>query len=199
MRKISNIFMALGTVFVLAALILFTYNQCQDRHAGRVTSASLIELQERIQTETSELALPDDIVDMTCLEVDGNFYIGYISIPALGIELPVMSEWSYPNLRIAPCRYWGSIYTDNLVIAAHNYDQHFGRLQNLRAGNTVFFTDVNQMRYSYEVEQVVTLESTDVDIVTEGCYPLTLFTCTYGGAKRVVVQCRKLNETTTVR
>lgn len=35
-------------------------------------------------------------IEMPTAEVDECGYIGYISIPSLGIELPVMSEWSYP-------------------------------------------------------------------------------------------------------
>lgn len=211
MRKISNLFMVLGTVLILAALSLLIYNQRQDRAAGEAARDQLLELKDQITREQmseienrteikkSDLVLPDDPSEMTCVEVDGNFYIGVLSVPGLGIELPVMSDWSYPKLRIAPCRYFGSAYTDNLVIAAHNYVHHFGSLEKLSPGDLVIFTDVNQIHYSYEVEQVVTLESTDVDIVTEGDYPRTLFTCTYDGSMRVTVQCRKLNEVPSIR
>ena len=48
------------------------------------------------------------------VEIDGNEYVGEISIPAIGIDLPVMSEWSYPRLKIAPCRQFGSSRTDDL-------------------------------------------------------------------------------------
>ena len=37
-----------------------------------------------------------------------------------------MSDWSYPQLRVALCRYTGSVYDDSLIIMAHNYDWHFG-------------------------------------------------------------------------
>lgn len=69
--------------------------------------------------------------EMTEVEIDGYYYIGYISIPALGMELPVMSDWSYPQLNISPCRYAGSTKTDDLVIAGHNYTRHFGGIKNL--------------------------------------------------------------------
>ena len=48
--------------------------------------------------------LTEEDKKMTEVEIDGNLYIGYISIPALNKELPVMSTWSYPKLKIAPCR-----------------------------------------------------------------------------------------------
>lgn len=198
MRKIANLCMALGTVLIFAALSLLIYNQCQDRDAGMAARERLLEVKERAEMGESELISPDDIGEMAHVKVDGDRYIGYLSVPTLGVELPIMSEWSYPKLRMAPCRYFGSVFTDDLVIAAHNYGRHFGNLKRLRPGDPVFFTDVNQIRYSYEVEQVTTLEPTDVELVIGGDYPLTLFTCTYGGAMRVVVQCRKLNGVTTI-
>ena len=111
-----------------------------------------------------EQEIPDYILDpnreMPVLEADGNLYIGILKIPALNLELPVMSDWSYPQLRTAPCRYAGSAYQDDLVIAAHNYRRHFGLLGTLAAGE-----------------------------MTDSGYGLTLFTCTPGGRTRLAVRC----------
>ena len=123
------------------------------------------------------------------IEIDGYAYIGYISIPSLGLELPVMSSWSYPQLKIAPCRYYGSVKTRDLVIAAHNYSRHFGNIKNLSAGDQVYFIDVEGVISSYEVAEVDTLNPTDVENMTSSGYALTLFTCTYGGQSRVTVRC----------
>ncbi|MGN0972066.1 MAG: sortase, partial [Aristaeellaceae bacterium] len=51
--------------------------------------------------------------------IDGQAYIGMMSIPKLGLELPVISEWSYPKLKLAPCRYTGSVYRDDMIICGH--------------------------------------------------------------------------------
>ena len=63
--------------------------------------------------------------------------------------------WSYPKLKIAPCRYSGSAYTGNLVIAAHNYRTHFGLLESLAPGAQVKFTDVEGNVFSYEIAEIV--------------------------------------------
>ena len=70
----------------------------------------------------------------------------------LRLALPVMQQWSYPGLKIAPGRYSGSLYTDDLVIAGHNYARHFGPLAQLTVGTEVLFVDMNDnthgtMRY----------------------------------------------------
>lgn len=188
MRRIAKLFMGVGVISTLSALVLLAYNCRQDRAAGNASRESLIKI-EQLQPHSS-----NNIGEMDSVKIDGNYYIGYIAIPSLDTELPVISEWSYSQLQIAPCRYYGAIHTDNLVIAAHNYTRHFGKLRRLRPGDKVFFTDVNQICHSYEVEQILTIKPTDTDIVTRGDYPLTFFTCTYSGKMRIAVQCRRLNK-----
>lgn len=128
---------------------------------------------------------------MSQTAIGGYGYIGYLSIPALNLELPVMAEWSYPRLRISPCRFSGSVETDDLVILAHNYSRHFGKISSLKSGDLVVFTDVNGLASIYEVAEIDTLNPTAVEEMTSGEYPLTLFTCTYGGQSRVTVRCIK--------
>ena len=117
-----------------------------------------------------------------------------LKIPAFGLELPVLSQWSYPNLRIAPCRYQGSAYTDDLVIAAHNYTSHFGNLKNLQEGDTVILTDMDDNVFTYKVALRETLMPTAVEEMSSGDWDLTLFTCTLGGSYRVTVRCERVRE-----
>lgn len=88
---------------------------------------------------------------MTVVEINGYDYVGYLSVPKLDLELPVMSDWDYVRLKTAPCRHFGSTKTDDLVIAAHNYQSHFGRLKELEIGDAVTFTDMDGVVIRYEV------------------------------------------------
>ena len=123
--------------------------------------------------------------------IDGESYMGYLSIPVLKLELPVMSDWDYAKLKIAPCRYFGSAETDDLVICAHNFDRHFGRLKNLRAGDLVTFTDADGVSFIYEVKAIETLQPTQISEMIQSEYDLSLYTCTYGGRTRVTVRCSR--------
>ena len=48
-----------------------------------------------------------DAFEQPDIELNGRTYIGSISIPALKIELPVQSQWSYKKLKETPCYYQG--------------------------------------------------------------------------------------------
>ena len=188
--KAGTICMVLGTVLVLAALSLFTWNRWEANKAEKAAKAVMPDLLDII-------SLSDDLPDpydseMKAVEIDGYGYVGYLSIPSLELELPVMSEWSYDGLKIAPCRYSGSVKSDDLVIAGHNYAGHFSNLRFLEEGAEIVFTDMDGRRWKYCVSSVETLRSEDVETMTipatDDPWDLTLFTCTPGGASRCAVR-----------
>ena len=141
------------------------------------------------QPEAEEPETRDPQREMPEVEIDGAAYIGTLELPALSLSLPVLSQWSYAGLRQAPCRYKGSAYLDNLIIAAHNYPAHFGRLKELWAGDAVIFTDAEGTAYAYTVTETETLDGAAVRDMEAGDWDLTLFTCTPGGKSRVTVRC----------
>lgn len=192
-NKMGNLFIFLGAVMVLGALCLFLWNLWEDRQAGKTVEEILPQLAEIIQERVSGGGDNVDLSDSeTVVELpDGYEYMGYLSLPSLGLELPVMSDLSYSQLKIAPCRYSGAVETDDLVIAAHNYSRHFGSIKDLSLEDTVYFTDVNGNIYIYEVRQIDLLSSASVEEMTSGDYALTLFTCTYDGQSRVTVRCER--------
>ncbi len=123
------------------------------------------------------------------LFIDGYGYIGYIHIESLDITLPIMSKWDYDRLDMAPCRQFGSVKTDDLVIAAHNYVHHFGPLRRIKPGAFVVIVDMEGKTHTYQVKKVDTLNPTEVDAVQNSGYDLVLYTCTLGVNKRITVFC----------
>ena len=126
------------------------------------------------------------------VQVDEWKYIGVLQIPSLRLTLPVLHKWDYSRLRIAPCRYYGSVYKHNLVIAGHNYSVHFSPVRSIRLGADVYFTDVYGTRYHYRVSKTETVQPNDVErmITSNGEWELTLFTCNLGGATRFACRCQ---------
>lgn len=217
--KKGTICIVAGLLLIAAALLLTGYNIWDNFRAGRAADEALSQLvplieddpvptQGRMSSETStpdigsseapsdEIEYPDYVLnpnmDMPVKQIDGNDYIGIISIPAIDRELPVFSEWDYTNLKTAPCRYTGTAYLGNMVICAHNYDIHFGSLKYLSYGDTITFTDMDGNVFTYEVIEIETLDPYAVEEMTTGEWDLTLFTCTVGGATRVTVRCERV-------
>ena len=200
-RKVGSICMILGMIMVCGAVLLLVHNERQALHAARTSASVLPMVQAQIAPEPTpeklqQLLVPVELLEPEALEmtevvIDGNAYIGYLSIPALEVELPVLSEWSYELLEIAPCRYFGTLREDNLVLMAHNYHRHFGDISTISIGEPLSFTDMDGIVTEYEIVARDILVPGAVEEMTAGNYDLTLFTCTYGGQSRVAVYCEK--------
>lgn len=200
-KQRGRVFINLGLLLVAAALFLTLYNVTQDRRAQRTAGAAVAALKEAAAQKSSsgsaglpQLDTTPDFVrypemEMPVETVAGQDYIGTLEIPAIRRTLPVISQWSYPSLYEAPCRYTGSAYSGDLVIAAHNYSSQFASLRRLQTGDEVRFTDVDGNVFVYAVVLTETLAPTAVEEMTAGEYGLTLFTCTYGGSYRITVRC----------
>ncbi len=201
-KKRGTLLMTIGILLLAAALILTLYNIYDASRADQASQDVLSQLEQEIDENSDDSGnsvsktgentdgIPEDR-DMPTIIIDGNQYIGYISVPSLGLSLPVMQDWDYSKLRISPCRYSGSVYTNDLVIAGHNYRRHFSALRYQEPGTEVVFTDAEGNVYNYVISDVEILSPTQVeDMVTASDdWDLTLFTCTTGGRTRFTVRC----------
>lgn len=191
-KRIGNILIALGALCVAAALALLLHNDAEARAAAAASDAVLPVLAEAVAERAEEAPEAEETpAEEPVVELDGVRYIGYLSIPALALELPVRAEWSYPALQESPCRYAGTAAEGGLCIAAHNFRRHFGAIGALEAGDAVIFTDAAGETHTYAVAEVTTLRPTAVDEMRDSAWDLTLFTCTPGGASRIAVRCEK--------
>lgn len=199
-RRISGILILGGVLFIAAALALTLYNFWDDFRARSEVNSALDKvflIQQSSDDDADQSDLPDYIqnpeMEMPTAQINGHDYIGTLKIPAINIELPVLKELDYTNLKIAPCHYMGSVYLNNMIIAGHNYTSHLGPIGNLRPGDEVFFTDMANHEFCYEVVELETLERTAVEEMQSGGWDLTLFTCTLSGTARVTVRCERID------
>ena len=186
MNKISGyICIILGAALIVGAAFLIRYNFNESSEAGEASE----ELLDGVLTQIPGTVLDTDSGDMPVVDVDGRSFVGTVEIPSLGLLLPVQSEWGTENARVSVCRYKGSVYENDLIIAGHNYVEHFGNLNQLTTGDEVVVTDMNGKSFYFEVVNIETLGAYDVEEMEAGDWDLTLFTCTIGGANRVTVRC----------
>ena len=214
--KKGSFLITMGLLLIAAALFLSAYNLWEEQRAEESVVQAMTHLDEvivpvepkfqfhdwvsdgAVLTWESELEVPDYILnpqmDMPEETIDGWDYIGILEIPALELELPIITQWSYPALKVAPARYAGSAYLDNLVIAAHNYTAHFGRIQELSEGDRLIFTDIDGNVFVYEAAVLETLKPTAIEQMCSEEWALTLFTCTLDGKSRVTLRCDRVTE-----
>ena len=206
MRNKGTSMILLGLLLIAVALFLTAYNLYDEQRAEQSALQVIDRLEDylplEVPTEAStepiveQAPMPNDAPDyvlcpdmeMPVETINGIDYIGVLQIPSLELELPIASEWNYPNLKTAPCRYSGSAYLNNMIICAHNYSSHFGKLKSLSEGDVATFTDMAGNVFIYKMVERETLNPSDIEEIEDGDWDLTLFTCTVGGKTRVTIR-----------
>lgn len=198
--------MALGLVLLCAAGVMYAFNERQDALAGQSAQALLAELNHDLQWNPSftlapELpapsqaseepsAAPEPSPEPIQTTLSGYDLLGVLSVPDVGVELPILSEWSYDLLKVAPCRYAGTLAGGDLILLGHNYKSHFAPLSRVAVGDTVEFVDAGGVTWTYRVDQVETLHKSEAERLPSPDHELTIFTCTHGGQDRLVLRCK---------
>lgn len=161
----GKVLMGLGLLFLAAAFVLAFRLIREERNADAASQSVLVQMEASASPAVTPLFTPlpsaspvlsqssaatatlapsapvralfeiNPDMEMPITLIESNEYIGILDLLALGLSLPVMSDWSYPQLKIAPCRYKGSAYTGDLIISAHNYERNFGHLISMMIGD----------------------------------------------------------------
>lgn len=205
-KAIGTVLITLGVVLVAAALIFTGITIWNEERSGENARQALEQLRQEFPQATPSTPqhpeatvpvtpLPEDPAQEESLKampeviIDGVPYVGYLSIPALNLELPVIGESNEENLEIAPCRFYGTAYQKNFVIGGHRYRRHFRKLSTLGYGEKISFTDMDGNVFTYEVTETEILQPYQAEYLCSGDWDLSLYTCTPGGLTRVVMRC----------
>lgn len=122
-----------------------------------------------------------------------------LNIPRLGINYPVISEWSEELLKISINKYWGPQPNEvgNYCIVGHNYKsgKMFGNLPAIANGDIIELKSlITGETVQYEVYDRYVVEPTDTSCtsqLTGGKKELTLITCKNYGQQRLAVKARE--------
>lgn len=181
----------MGTVCICLAVLLFAKNIFEDLAVNKNTQIvvdKIIQSQDNESIEQKKY-LDNPNMEMPIKVINGHDYIGYLKVKSLDLNLPVLSSWSYPNIKISPARYKGSVYQNNMIILAHNYKAHFGKLHRLKENDEIIFYDMANNKFTFKVRFIEEVRGDEVEKLLSGDWDLTLFTCTLDGEFRVVIRC----------
>ena len=202
-KRGSFVLLLLGAALLCAALLLAAKNRREETSAGEAAAALLVQAEQTIaQHAAPPAAVPTPAPSSAAEETlspspsaspsaapEDPAFLGVLSVPAVSLTVPVLAEWSYYHLTLAPCRDCGSVETGDLVIAAHNYDTHFGRLSRIAPGDSVYFTDMAGSTTEYAAASVEQRDPSDAEGVRDSGYPLVLYTCSWDCTARVTIFC----------
>ena len=126
------------------------------------------------------------------LNKDLNQYDGYIKIPKLNLELPVMEKKQLrQTLKKSPCIYSGTAKRFKPDNSRPQLQRHFGKINQLENGDKVQYTDLQNNTYNYCVTAKEKINGSNSEQMQNENYALTLFTCDYTGRDRITIRCER--------
>lgn len=196
-RKIGAAVIVLGVLVLIASATLYIYTSRDEQRADDTAREVLDDLMQVIphgvSAPSEQFADPAGAYTEKTVVADGKEYLGYVTFVGYDRTLPVLAEWDFDALENTPARYKGSIETNDIIIAGHNYKSHFNPINRMVPGNEVIFTDAGGVEIVYLVSEVETLKPTAVTEMESGSWDMTLFTCTNRGQARKALRCTRLS------
>ncbi len=160
---------------------------------------------EKKNQEVVEVFSSVDNTQKQQLTMDGYKVIGIIKIPAIDLEYPILEmdvsnpEEAKEPMRLAIIKYWGGDVNGygNLSLAGHNnYNgTMFGKTKNLKIGDIVELTDLNNQTVQYQIYDIFKTDPNDVTILEtkdENVREVTLITCTNGNRERLILKAKEI-------
>ena len=89
--KLGTLLICVGAAMVLAAAALFSWNWRESNMAGELSDEVLPLLVDEIR-ERKDVPADPFSPQMTAVLIDGYKYVGFLSLPTLELELPVMER-----------------------------------------------------------------------------------------------------------
>ena len=177
-----------------------TVSSYENALVVKITQDMVQEIDEIDETNTEQQVQMATAIS-TYTAPNGKEYetIGIVTIPKLNMTYPILSETTDELMKVAPCKFHGANPNEvgNLCIIAHNYKRKgvfFSDVPTLVTGDIVEIQDLSQRTIQYEVYDVHTVNSDNVEDTsqkTNGRKEVTLITCTDDGKQRVIVRCKE--------
>lgn len=182
-RHAGSILILTGMIFAAFGALLLLFGWYQSSSAGGNSEAALASLESLLPDKTQGTIVggSDSSTGMPAVEINGRSYAGILELSSQDGKWPVAESESS-----ADCPYVseGTAESGTLVIAGTNYQDLFGKLNELGDGASVKFTDVRGNVYDYQVTSI-----SEAQGPSGTSYDLQLRTSNKTGTQKVFVNC----------
>lgn len=178
----------LGCVLLAAGVAVAVLSHVVAGQNGAKARATATELLSRMPQMTQGLPYTRQNSAMPALELDGTDYVAVLEVPAFDTVLPVAQEWNSSVINRRPCRYYGTVWENTLVIGGSDSKGQLDFVAHIDVGTQVLITDMTGARFAYRVRTVERAKKADAETLLseEG---LTLFARNSYGLEYVILRC----------
>lgn len=190
------------TIFLLLTIIgaiiyLLAINFMFDKNTQEVAEENIVV--ENIVEENVIEEKQDEISNEKIPEtMSGYKVLGQLVIEKIGVKKNILSTSNTSTLKLSVAKDYGPDINapGNFCMCGHNWSNMLERLHELEEGDKLYLVNrETKTKVNYEVYKVYTCGPKDVSCLeqnNDGKREVTIYTCTPGGAKRVVCKAREI-------
>ena len=192
MKKVYNLIIAVLIVALIVVIAMIVIRYGGNYLNEKEVSASLETIEEELNKEETQQSesLPE-------LEFKGYKVEGIIEIPKINIKYTIYSTLSDEQLKISPCKFYGSnpLYNGNICIAGHNYNNSifFSNIDKLDANDEICIYYMN-IKFIYYVTNKYEVNENDLSPIynyDRNSKELTLVSCNNLNKNRIIIKAKQ--------
>lgn len=193
-NKIYNIILIILGIVLLVVITLITIKYGRNQ----VIEKNLHSVVDELKTQIEQVGNNEELKQVQ-VEYEGYNVVGIISIPAIGIEYPILDTTNEKTMKVAITKFWGNDVNElgNFTMAGHNNKDGtmFGKTKRLNIGDKIEMTDLTGKTLEYEIFDQYLIDPNDVSCVNsvkKNTREVTLITCANGRSNRLITKAREV-------
>lgn len=193
-NKIYNIILIILGIVLLVVITLIAIKYGRNQ----INEKNLHSVVDELKTQIEQVGNNEELKQVQ-VEYQGYNAVGIISIPAIGIEYPILDTTNEKTMKVAITKFWGNDVNElgNFTMAGHNNKDGtmFGKTKRLNIGDKINMTDLTGRTLEYEIFDQYLIDPNDVSCVKsvkESTREVTLITCANGRSNRLITKAREV-------
>lgn len=193
-NKLYNIILIILGIVLLVVITLIAVKYGRNQ----INEKDLHSVVDEVKTQIEQVGDDKEQKEVQ-VEYKGYNVVGIISIPAIGIEYPILDTTNEKTMKVAITKFWGNDVNElgNFTMAGHNNKDGtmFGKTKRLSIGDKIEMTDLTGKTIEYEIFDQYLIDPNDVSCVKsvkENTREVTLITCANGRSNRLITKAREV-------
>ena len=172
--RIRIICVVVAILLIIGVAVFITFKKPKEKVEENITPANVVENTNMIDT------------------YEGYNVLGKIKIDKINVEQYILDSKEEGALKNGVIKLYGSSLNNyvNLCLAGHNYDEVFGKLNELDLGDTITLVEKDNKETDYKIKEIISVDPTDLTplIQDDEKVSLTLITCENATTQRLIIK-----------
>lgn len=159
-KIVATVLRIIGCAMIILSVSYIIISTIQQNNAVQKVEEITSAIHDVLPDVTISVPQQTSNPQMPVMEIDHQNFIGLIEASGYSNQLPIYSSWSPNKISSYPCRFSGSVYSNNLIIGGSSNTGQFDFMKTISLNDTIYVTDFYGYKYGYSVTDIQT--TTDV-------------------------------------